>query len=232
MRKSRLVFLFVFYHIVIFDVGSQSVIDSDVFEKKQSILFEGFFHNNFVYQGNKSDFPFFKNQVTSSPDTNSAKLSSLYRLNYILGFRKFDFLIGVDFDNFQYIKQWNSNESTTFNYKMIGIPMHISGRIPISDYFTANLYFGLNGSLALSEFYEYIDDVYPPNRRVIKLQKLFLFYELGTNFEIHLKNNFSLTASIMARSTLIPVYRGFPIGGYWVYFSSFNFGLGLKYNLK
>jgi hypothetical protein len=232
MKKLKILFILLFFHVVLFDVSSQSVIDSDVSENKQSISFEGYLHNNFVYQGNKSDFPFFKNQVTSSPDTNSAKLGPLYRLKYTLGLRKFDLMIGVDFDNFQYLKQWNSSESTTFKYKMIGIPMHISGRIPISDYLMANFYFGLNASLALSEFYEYVDNVYPPNQREIKLQKLFLFYEFGTNFEIHLKNNFSLTANIMARSTLLPVYRSFPIGGYWVFFSSFNFGLGLKYNIK
>lgn len=233
-KLSKPVILFLCFYISCISVNAQTEFDTTITSKwYHSISIEGQLHNNYIYHDNNSNNLVLIQTSVRGFTSNKTKLKTLGRLGLTAHKGKYSCFLGFELDQPQHKIIYEDQHRTIHRYTIIGMPICGEGLI-FNGYVKSSFYIGLVPGLVLKQSvidYDSSNLNLPSSLVEISLNKLILTGELGFNFSLTLSKKVELFSNIMIRSILTPFYRAFPIGGYWVNYSSFNFGLGLKYNL-
>jgi hypothetical protein len=197
-----------------------------------SISIEGQLHNNYIYHSSSSKVVLFKNKVQGDT-TNIFKIQFHYRLLFNIQKNKNNFGVGLGFTQPLHLTKYSDNSLSEYRYNILEMPIIMSYSL-FKGYIISKFHFGISPGLVLNQITKFYqpNESKPSELNKLDLNKFCFIMEGGFDFEFVLNKRISLFSKIIARSNLVSFYRPYTIGGYWVHFSSFNFGIGLKYNFN
>lgn len=230
MKKLKIMFI-LFSCTSFFIVNGQPAYDSIKTSKwHHSISVEIQLHNNFIYRRSNNIRSIYTNQVNGD-SINESKLQPGYKALYSISYKKINLSLGVDYYKYMFVLENNNQIIQYFKYYLVGLPIEVGG-ITTFGKLGLRYYIALVPSLALKEYY-YYNDLASGIMTKYRFNINDLHYGGGYGLDLLLKLSpmLDLYLNFSSRFAIENIVRKYPIGKVWISYSSFNFGIGLKYKI-
>jgi hypothetical protein len=199
---------------------------------RSSISIEFIGHNNYIVRTNIRNS--FTNNLFNNRfllwTANESFIHPNFRFKYFLNFKKMDFSFGIGFDRIEF-KNTSSVKSDIYRYNCMEFPLSFQYNFPAGK---QNIIYFISFSpgIAINEVFIRNSETLGSYNDWTTLNSWYILSETGLIYSFRLSSLISAYALFSGKSTLTPFINKTTNSFDWFYYSTINFGLGLKYNLK
>ena len=196
---------------------------------RSSISIEFIGHNNYIVRTNIRNS--FTNNLFNNRfllwTANESFIQPNLRFKYFLNFKKIDFSLGFGFDRIEF-KNTSSIKTDTYRYNCLEFPLSFQfnfsgGKQNIICFISSS------PAIAINEVFIRNSDTLGSYKVWTKLNSWYIHAETGLIYSFKISPIISAYVLFSGKSTLTPFVNKAKISFDWFYYSTINFGIGLKY---